>query len=69
MKNKVEKIIPQGKTKSRGGKQRRNEIKLEVPPIRSHSWTTEDSIQERGGGKNGKEEIIKDLIQKNLSQP
>ena len=37
MKNKVEKIIPQSKTKSRGGKQRRNEIKLEVPPIRSHS--------------------------------
>ena len=45
-----------------------NEIKLEVPPIRFHSWT-EVPIQEREGEKNGKEEIIRDLIQKNFLRP
>lgn len=44
-----------------------NEIKLEVPPIRFHSWTTEVPIQQRGGKKMEKKKLSNISYKKTFS--
>jgi len=65
MKNKVEKLSQESKTKQRWKTE--NEIKLEVPPIRFHSWTTEVPIQQRGGKKMEKKKLSNISYKKTFS--
>ena len=65
MKNKVEKLSQESKTKQRWKTE--NEIKLEVPPIRFHSWTTEVPSQQRGGKKMEKKKLSNISYKKTFS--